>query len=329
MVRGWTGRGNWTKLPRGGLPQENPGGGTKAWRFVTFRGAPGPGTIAPTARLAFLRSAQAPNLFMEQVVNLSFKPAAAHPTVPARAQSCWEEGTPIYRAGEAGGAWRVTAGSVRLDTTAGTGEGGFASLAVAGDIIGTETLLFGAYAFSAAALTHCVLVPWPEGVAVPAGQALLESYAVTQRRAADVVALRGGQAADRVLGLVRLLARESAGRSATGAAPAPGHRRHHLPAPGNGVPGAEEPGAPGGAAPGAAARGPCHPQFRRGFRRSGRRRKRFRGVARGGRGAGSSRRVPRSGRCAHLCRRIPGYAAARRAKPGPGHRPGPPGRRPP
>lgn len=143
-------------------------------------------------------------------MNLSFKPAAAHPPVPARAQACWEEGTPIYRAGEAGGAWRVTAGSVRLDTTAGTGEGGFASLAVAGDIIGTETLLFGAYAFSAAALTHCVLVPWPEGVAAPAGQALLESYAVTQRRAADVVALRGGQAADRVLGLVRLLARESA-----------------------------------------------------------------------------------------------------------------------
>jgi len=117
---------------------------------------------------------------------------------------------PIYRVGDAGGAWRVVAGSVRLDIAEGKGEGGFASLAVAGDIIGTETLLFGAYAFAAAALTQCVLVPWPEGAVAPAGHALLESYAVTQRRAADVVALRGGQAVERVLGLVRLLARESA-----------------------------------------------------------------------------------------------------------------------
>jgi len=41
---------------------------------------------------------------------------------------------------------------------------------------------------------------------VPAGETLLESLALAQRRSAELVALRGGQAADRVLGLIRLLA---------------------------------------------------------------------------------------------------------------------------
>ena len=80
----------------------------------------------------------------------------------------------------------------------------FASLAIAGDILGCETLLFGAYTFSATALTECRLTRWPEGVAD--NESLLASLAGAQRRAADLVALRGGQAIDRVLGLVRLLA---------------------------------------------------------------------------------------------------------------------------
>ncbi len=147
-------------------------------------------------------------VFVEPAVDPLFKPVVSRGDAP-RAQTPWEEGQAIYQAGMAGGAWRVIAGCVRLDTPDGAGEGSFASLAVAGDIVGTETLLFGAYAFSATALTHCVLMPWPEGAVAPAGNALLESFAVAQRRAAEVVALRGGQAMNRVLGLVRLLARES------------------------------------------------------------------------------------------------------------------------
>jgi hypothetical protein len=133
-------------------------------------------------------------------------------------------GEALYHAGAEGMAWRVRNGVVRLDTLSSTGKLTFASLAIAGDILGCETLLFGAYTFSASALTQCELTPWPEGEASAAGESLLESLAIAQRRAADVVALRGGQAIDRVIGLIRLLGdSQGRGRSAHPAR----HRRHH------------------------------------------------------------------------------------------------------
>lgn len=115
-------------------------------------------------------------------------------------------GVAIYRAGDKGQAWRLQQGVVRLDNVGRDGEWQFASLAMAGDILGCETLLLGSYGFSASALTDCSLAPWPEGAPALAGESLLESLATAQRRAADVIALRGGQAAERVLGLIRLLA---------------------------------------------------------------------------------------------------------------------------
>jgi CRP-like cAMP-binding protein len=118
---------------------------------------------------------------------------------------------PIYAAGTEGLAWRVKRGVLRLDTTTKAGDLSFASLAIAGDIVGCETMLFGAYTFSASALTHCELSPWPEGEPAGASESLLESLALAQRRAADVIALRGGQASERVLGLIRLLG-DGAGR---------------------------------------------------------------------------------------------------------------------
>jgi CRP-like cAMP-binding protein len=95
---------------------------------------------------------------------------------------------------------------IRLDNGAADGNTSFASLAVPGDILGCETLLFGCYTFSATALTQCALSPWPEGAGALAGESLLASLAQSQKRAAEVVALRGGQAVDRVLGLIRLFA---------------------------------------------------------------------------------------------------------------------------
>jgi CRP-like cAMP-binding protein len=115
-------------------------------------------------------------------------------------------GCAIYRAGSEGLAWRVHSGAIRLDANTLDGHGAFASLAIAGDIVGCETMLFGTYTFSATALTDCRLTPWPEGGGEPAGESLLASLARAQQRAADVVALRGGQAVDRVVGLIRLLA---------------------------------------------------------------------------------------------------------------------------
>ncbi|MDD2883958.1 MAG: Crp/Fnr family transcriptional regulator [Dechloromonas sp.] len=112
----------------------------------------------------------------------------------------------IYANGGEGLAWRVRKGVVRLDTVAPQNKRHFASLAIAGDIIGCETLLFGCYTFSASALTPCELAPWPEGDRNRSNDTLLDVLAKTQQRAAELIALRGGQAIDRVLGLARLLA---------------------------------------------------------------------------------------------------------------------------
>ncbi|MFZ2268373.1 MAG: Crp/Fnr family transcriptional regulator [Azonexus sp.] len=124
----------------------------------------------------------------------------------SRCSCTYAAGDGIYRAGGDGLGWRVQAGVVRLDAVAASGESSFASLAISGDIIGCETLLLGVYTFSAVALTQCQLLPWPEGEKVPAGESLLHSLAAAQRRAADVVALRGGEALARVVNLIRLLA---------------------------------------------------------------------------------------------------------------------------
>jgi CRP-like cAMP-binding protein len=120
-------------------------------------------------------------------------------------------GEHIFAAGDHGLAWRVGQGIVRLDSITAAGQSAFANLAISGDIIGCEAMLSRIYAFSATALTQCELSPWPEGPGAVAGESLLKSLATAQRRAADIVALRGGQAIDRVIGLLRLLA-DRAGR---------------------------------------------------------------------------------------------------------------------
>ncbi|MBS1144122.1 MAG: Crp/Fnr family transcriptional regulator [Proteobacteria bacterium] len=125
---------------------------------------------------------------------------------PQRTARAIGAGENIYRAGTEGLAWRLNSGVIRLDNVGSNRETSFASLAVPGDILGCETMLFGCYTFSATALTQCALSPWPEGAGAMSGESMLASLAVAQQRAAEVVALRGGQAADRVLGLIRLFA---------------------------------------------------------------------------------------------------------------------------
>jgi len=113
----------------------------------------------------------------------------------------------LYEAGKQGAAWRVMSGSVRLDRLTPDGQSGFASLAIHGDIIGAETMLFGTYSFTASALTPCLLTPWPEGDARPVqASEVLEKLIATEQRAAEVIALRCGQAAERVKRLIMLLA---------------------------------------------------------------------------------------------------------------------------
>jgi CRP-like cAMP-binding protein len=120
-------------------------------------------------------------------------------------------GDRIFAAGDSGLAWQVRHGVVRLDSVTPEGQSAFAYMAISGDILGCEAIQSGSYAFGATALTQCELSPWPEGLGAVGGESLLKSLATAQRRAADIVALRGGQAIDRVTGLLRLLA-DRAGR---------------------------------------------------------------------------------------------------------------------
>lgn len=135
----------------------------------------------------------------------------SNPPSAQRAGRQLAAGEGLFHAGADGLAWRLNRGVVRLDNVSSASDASFASLAVPGDILGCETLLFGCYTFSATALTQCQLSPWPEGAGALAGESLLASLAQAQQRAAEVVALRGGQAVDRVLGLIRLFT-DSAGQ---------------------------------------------------------------------------------------------------------------------
>lgn len=124
-----------------------------------------------------------------------------------------DAGERLHEAHAPGSAWRVVSGAVRLDTLdEEDGEPVFAGLAVPGDIVGAETLLLGQCHFRATALTPTVLTPWPGTVGSPSAS-LLGALARTEQRAAKVVALRAGQAIERVKRLIQLLVPENGGES--------------------------------------------------------------------------------------------------------------------
>ncbi len=125
---------------------------------------------------------------------------AAEPTMPL----CFLRGQRIHEAGAMGFPWRVSRGVVRFDTTEIDGELSFAGLAMEGDLVGAEVLMFGRFAHRATALTSCQLEPWP-GRMGQDRDSLLQALARAEQRAADVVALRSGQAMARVCRLIELL----------------------------------------------------------------------------------------------------------------------------
>lgn len=116
-------------------------------------------------------------------------------------------GERIHEAGAEGIAWRVVSGAVRLDRVGAEGRG-FAGLALRGDVIGAEVLVFGRYSFAACAIGDCELEPWLSPGREASGASLLQTLAATERRAADALALRAGEAFERVRQLCLLLARD-------------------------------------------------------------------------------------------------------------------------
>lgn len=116
----------------------------------------------------------------------------------------FRRGARIHNAGAAGGAWRLTEGAVRFDTIDDQGRTEFAGLATVGDIIGGEALIYGRYSFRATALTACRLAEWPGAAADDSGS-LAHALARAEERGARTLALRGGQAAERVRRLIGML----------------------------------------------------------------------------------------------------------------------------
>lgn len=114
------------------------------------------------------------------------------------------QGERIYSSAESGCPWRLVSGSVRLDRSE-NGSCEFSGIAIAGDVIGAETLIFGQYNFSATALLPCTLSAWPGNAENLAEEVLLRTLASAERRAAEVIALRGGLAMERVRRLLSLL----------------------------------------------------------------------------------------------------------------------------
>ena len=114
-------------------------------------------------------------------------------------------GQRIHDTGAEGTAWRVASGVVRFDLIeVSGGEPVFAGLAMGGDIVGAEVLLFGQFSYRATALTDCELAPWP-GRTLADSDSLLRALTLANHRAARVVALRSGQAIERVRRLIRML----------------------------------------------------------------------------------------------------------------------------
>jgi CRP-like cAMP-binding protein len=130
-------------------------------------------------------------------------------TLSLSAPLCFERGQRIHEAGAMGFPWRVSRGVVRFDTGEVDGELSFAGLAMEGDLVGAEVLMFGRFAHRATALTACQLEPWP-GRLGEDKDSLLQALARAEQRAADIIALRSGQAMARVCRLIELLLPRSA-----------------------------------------------------------------------------------------------------------------------
>ncbi len=119
----------------------------------------------------------------------------------------FKRGELIHLANGKGTVWRIITGTVRLDlhaTSAHNQGATFASLALPGDMLGIESLVFGHYGFTARALTPCTLVPHD------AADMPLAQLALATQRAAQVVALRAGSAAQRIQRLAALLTNHGA-----------------------------------------------------------------------------------------------------------------------
>lgn len=113
---------------------------------------------------------------------------------------------PIYLAGTTGPSWRIRRGVVRLSRPSPDGNTPvFAGIARTGEILGSEVQLFGSYTCDAYPIGEVELEAWLQADT----RSLLGTIAAAERRTAEAISLRAGEAMDRIRRLFVILSGET------------------------------------------------------------------------------------------------------------------------
>jgi CRP-like cAMP-binding protein len=115
---------------------------------------------------------------------------------------------PIHTAGSSGPCWRIRSGSVRLSRPTDDGPV-FAGIVCAGELLGSEALIFGSYAYDAWPLGDVELDAWSSTDSTT----LLQGLVAAEERTATVLSLRAGEASKRIHRLFQLLAGNRSGHA--------------------------------------------------------------------------------------------------------------------
>jgi hypothetical protein len=125
---------------------------------------------------------------------------------PRIALAC-ASGESVFLAGESGPVWRVVEGLVRLDRDDGALRQPV-QLALAGDLIGVESLCGSPYRFSATAFTASRLEPVRLEAGAVHAAVLQQAFLQQQSRCQDMASLRTGNVPQRVRHLLHLMGLE-------------------------------------------------------------------------------------------------------------------------
>lgn len=113
-------------------------------------------------------------------------------------------GSMVYAVGESGPLWRVTQGLVAFQTSAAAG-GRLVLLAVAGDLVGIESLCKRPYTLEARALTTCRLEQVEPQSECDRSLLIREALLQQQERSIDMAQLRTGAVSERLSQMLHLL----------------------------------------------------------------------------------------------------------------------------
>jgi len=113
-------------------------------------------------------------------------------------------GSMVYAVGESGPLWRVTQGLVAFQTSAAAG-GRLVLLAVAGDLVGIESLCKRPYTLEARALTRCRLEQVEPQSECDRSLLIREALLQQQERSIDMAQLRSGAVSERLSQMLHLL----------------------------------------------------------------------------------------------------------------------------